>query len=83
MPYYSVTFVLHEDQNYERLFEELELLNAVKVSDSTWCFESSTSGTSDIRMVFEAITGGNDSLIVTKVTDPASIKTLGLSRELG
>ena len=83
MAYYSVTFVLREGQDYLRLYEELELLNAVKVSDSTWCFESATTGTSDIRRLFETATGVNDSLMVTKVTDPASIKTLGLSRELG
>lgn len=75
MSLYFISYDLRKEKNYNVLYKELHSFNAVQILDSTWCFNRLNTSTKDLRDYFTKFIDSDDSLIISKVTDWASIRT--------
>jgi len=66
MALYFLTYDLRLDRDYQRLYDELENFNAVKVLESTWCFKRVNTTASGLRDYFKKFVDSNDGLLVVE-----------------
>jgi hypothetical protein len=82
MALYFFTYDLRKKRDYETLYNELEKFNAVRILESTWCFRRKDMSSKDLRDHFRQFVDTDDGLIVSEVTDWASVKTDGTPKQL-
>ena len=49
MALYFMTYDLRNNRDYQKLYDELKLFNAVNILESTWCFNKENTNASDLR----------------------------------
>ena len=76
MSLFFLSYDLNNNKNYQKLYTELERLNAVRIIDSTWCFNRFNITAKDLRDHFKDFIDSDDSLIVSEVTAWASFNTI-------
>lgn len=72
MALYFLTYDLRKSRNYQALYDELNNFNAVRVLESTWCFNRVNTNAAGLRQYFERIIDSDDGLIVSEVSDWSS-----------
>ena len=82
MSLYFLTYDLRKSKNYQTLYDELNNFNAVRILDSTWCFNRTNTTAKDLRDYFKQYMDNDDGLMVSEVTNWASINTDGTPNDL-
>lgn len=82
MALYFLTYDLRKSKNYQVLCDELKSFNAVRILESTWCFNRVNTSASGLRDYFKKYIDSDDALIVSEVTDWASYNTDGTPKDL-
>lgn len=82
MALYFLTYDLRNSRNYNTLYDELKKFNAVRILESTWCFNRVNTSTKSLRDYFKAYIDKDDGLIVSEVVSWASINTDGTPNDL-
>ncbi len=82
MALYFLTYDLRKERDYQRLYDEFENFNAVRILDSTWCFNRVNTSPSGLRDHFKKHIDGDDGLMVSEVTKWASSRTDGTPKDL-
>lgn len=82
MALFFLDYDLRKAKNYQPLYDTLKNFAAVRVLESTWCFNRLNTNASNLRDFFKQYVDADDGLIVTEVTDWASYNTLGTPKNL-
>ena len=82
MSLYFLTYDLRNSKNYQTLYDELNDYNAVRILESTWCFNRVNTSAKGLRDYFKKFIDSDDGLMVSEVTDWASTKTDGTPNDL-
>jgi hypothetical protein len=82
MSLYFLDYDLRSSHDYERLYEELENFNAVRIFESVWCFRRYDTSAEGLRNHFKAYIDSDDGLIVSKVTGWGSYNAQGTPNDL-
>ena len=82
MALYFLTYDLRKSRNYQPLYDELKKFNAVRVLESTWCFNRTNTNAKGLRDYFKKYIDSDDALIISEVTGWASIKADGTPNDL-
>lgn len=68
MPLFFITYDLRKQRDYQKLYDELESFNAVRVLESTWCFNRINTNVSGLRDYFKSFIDADDGIVVSEVT---------------
>lgn len=83
MKLFFLSYDLRNKRDYKTLYDELNKLNAVRILESTWCFKLQDSITAEkVREHFRQFIDNDDAIMVSQVTDWASISTDGHPNQL-
>lgn len=82
MALYFVTYDLRNSRDYQKLYDALEGFKAVRVLESTWCFNRINTTSEGLRNYFGTFVDGDDGLLVSEASDWASRKTNGTPNDL-
>ena len=82
MALYFLTYDLRNSRSYQVLYDELNNFNAVRILESTWCFNRVNTNAKGLREYFKQYIDNDDALIVSEVTDWASFNTDGTPNDL-
>ena len=82
MALYFLTYDLRKDHDYQKLYDELKSFNAVKVLESTWCFNRANTSASQLRDYFKKFIDTNDGLLVDQSEGWATQNTNGTPKDL-
>ena len=82
MALYFLTYDLRKAKNYQKLYDELENFNSVRILESTWCFNKINTSSTWLRDHFKQFIDSDDGLIVSEVSNWASYNTNGSPNDL-
>lgn len=82
MALFFLTYDLRNSRSYQTLYEELSKFNAVRILESTWCFNRFNIKAKGLRDYFKQFVDSDDGIIVSEVTDWASSNTDGSPNDL-
>ena len=82
MALYFLSYDLRNARSYQTLYDELGRLNAVRIVESTWCFNRVNTSTKGLRNHFARLMDGDDGLVVSEVGEWASQNADGTPNEL-
>lgn len=82
MALYFVTYDLRNSRRYQALYDELENFSAVRILESTWCFNRLNTTAKELREHFAQFIDSDDGFVVSEVTGWASRKTDGTPNDL-
>lgn len=77
MALYFLDYDLRKTRDYKLLYEELSKFNAVRVLESSWCFNRLNTNCIGLREHFKSFIDADDGLSVVEVNDWATYKALG------
>lgn len=76
MALYLVSYDLRkEGRDYQKLYDELEKFDAVRILESVWCFKRNYTPCVALRDYFKRFIDSNDGIIVTEVSNWATCNT--------
>lgn len=76
MALYLLSYDLRkEGRDYQKLYDELEDFNAVRVLESVWCFNRINTNSNGLCNYFRQFIDSNDGLIVAEVNGWATYNT--------
>lgn len=75
MAIYFVDYDLRGQRDYQKLYDALSNLKAVRILESLWCFKHSHTSSEQVRDHLLQFLDKDDGLMVSLVTDWASSKT--------
>lgn len=82
MALFFLTYDLRKSKNYQVLYDELNKFHAVRILESTWCFNRVNTTAKGLREHFKKYIDSDDALMVSEVTDWASFNTDGTPNDL-
>ncbi|CAN1599466.1 hypothetical protein [Pseudomonas mediterranea] len=82
MALYFLEYDLRKQRNYKPLYDALATFGAVRILESLWCFKRIDTSAVGLRDYFCTLIDNDDGLIVSQVTDWASVKVNGLPSQL-
>ena len=82
MALYFLTYDLRKSRDYKTLYDELKSFKAVRILESTWCFNRVNTSTSKLRDYYKNYVDKDDGLIVSEVVNWASFNTDGTPNDL-
>jgi hypothetical protein len=82
MALYFLDYDLRKVRNYDTLYAALKDFAAVRVLESSWCFNRFNATTSGIRDYFRAHIDADDGLSVVEVSDWSTWNALGTPKNL-
>lgn len=77
MALYFLTYDLRNNRDYQKLYDELQSFNAVKVLESTWCFNRINTSASNLRDYFKGFIDSDDGLLIDESNSWATYNTDG------
>lgn len=83
MALYFLTYDLRNTRNYDALYDQLQEFNAVRILESTWCFNRHNTTAKDLRNYFGKFIDADDGIIVSEIAGWASRSTDGTPNDLG
>ena len=66
MPLYFLTYDLQNKKDYQNLYDELEIIKAERVLESTWCFKSLNTTEKSLKDYFKKFIAPDDCLLVVE-----------------
>lgn len=82
MALYFLTYDLRKKRDYQKLYDELEEFDAVRILESTWCFNRSNTSASGLRNYFKKFVDSDDGLMLSEIFAWASSGTDGTPKDL-
>lgn len=82
MTLYFISYDLRKERDYQKLYDELNKYNAVRILESTWCFNRANTNAEALRDYFGQFIDSDDGIVVSGVTDWATKKTEGHPNQL-
>lgn len=82
MALYFLSYDLRKARNYQALYDELNKFSAVRVLESTWCFNRFNTDAAGLRDYFVSFIDRDDGLVISEVTTWASYGTDGTPNQL-
>ena len=82
MALYFFSYDLRKAKNYQKLYDELEDFKAVRILQSTWCFNRFNTSSKKLRDYFKKLIDSDDGLIISEVSDWASYEAKGTPKNL-
>jgi hypothetical protein len=82
MALFFLDYDLRKARNYQPLYDELARFKAVRVLESSWCFNRFNISSAGLRDHFMNFIDSDDGLSVVEVTDWATYKALGTPKGL-
>ena len=82
MALYFLSYDLRNSKDYQKLYDELESYNAVRILESTWCFKRINTSSKGFRYYFKKFIDSDDGLCVSEVTGWATFNALGTPNDL-
>jgi hypothetical protein len=82
MALFFLSYDLRKTRNYQTLYDELENFSAVRVLESTWCFNRYNTSASSLRDHFKKFIDADDGLLVDESIDWATYKVKGTPKDL-
>lgn len=82
MALFFLTYDLRNRRDYQSLYDKLNEFNAVRMLESTWCFNRINIDTAGLRDYFRNYIDDDDGLIVSEVSGWASRRTDGTPKDL-
>ena len=76
MALYFRDYDLRRQRNYQALYDELARFNAVRMLESSWCFNRINTSAVNLRDHFKKFIDSDDGLVVGEVTNWATYKVL-------
>lgn len=76
MSLFFLEYDLRNQRNYQKLYDELNRVQAVRVLESLWAFKRINTNCENLRNHFAQFIDADDGLVVSQVTDWASRKVL-------
>lgn len=73
---YYLSYDLVKEKDYEKLYEELELIGAKRVLESVWCFRYAKGKSSDLIDRFKKFIDSDDRLLIVESAGSAWINLL-------
>ena len=82
MALFFLSYDLKGKKDYQKLYGELDKFRAVRIVDSTWCFNRVNTSAKGLRDHFKNFIDSDDALIVSEVTDWAGWRVEGSPNDL-
>lgn len=82
MALYFLDYDLRKTRNYQPLYDELANFMAVRVLESSWCFNRFNTSATGLRDYFKQFIDSDDGLSVVEVTGWATRNALGTPKDL-
>lgn len=82
MALYFLTYDLRNQRDYQKLYDELNDFDAVKILESTWCFNRINTSAEELRDHFKQFIDSDDGLVVSEISAWATHKTDGTPKDL-
>jgi hypothetical protein len=82
MALYFLTYDLRARKNYQKLYDELSKFNAVRILESTWCFNRVNTSARGLRDYFKKFIDSDDGLLISESDDWATFNTNGSPKDL-
>ena len=83
MKLFIISYDLHNQKDYQKLYDELNCLKAKSVLESTWCLILEDNKTAkQIRDHLIRFIGSDDALMVSEVNTWASYNTINTPKDL-
>lgn len=82
MALFFLDYDLRNSRNYQELYDELARFNAVRVLESSWCFNRVNTNSEGLRNHFRNFIDSDDGLSVVEVTGWATYNVLGTPNDL-
>jgi hypothetical protein len=82
MALFFLDYDLRKSRNYQALYDELARFKAVRILESSWCFNRVNTNCKGLRDHFKQFIDSDDGLSVAEVTDWATYKALGTPSDL-
>ncbi|WP_234775342.1 hypothetical protein [Paraburkholderia tropica] len=76
MALYFLDYDLRKQRDYQPLYDELARFKAVRMLESSWCFNRVNTSAAGLRDHFKQFIHADDGLLVAEVTDWATYKVL-------
>ena len=77
MALYFLSYDLRGNRDYEKLYDELEKFNAVRMLESNWCFKRINTTAKSLRDYFKKFIDSDDGLVVSEVATSNGINQWG------
>ena len=82
MALYFLSCDLRKDRDYPYLYDALRDFNAVRLLESTWCFNKANTSSKELCDYFKGVIDPNDRVVVSEISGWASFKTDGTPNDL-
>lgn len=82
MSLYFLNYDLRKKRDYQKLYDELEKLKAVRILESLWCFNRLNTSAKELRDYFTNFIDGDDGLCVSEVSDWATKNAINTPKNL-
>lgn len=82
MALFFLTYDLRKSRNYQSLYDKLSEFGAVRILESTWCFNRLNIDAPGLRDYFGNYMDSDDGLVVSEVSGWATRKTDGTPKDL-
>lgn len=82
MALYFLSYDLRNARDYQKLYDELDSFKAVRVLESTWCFNRDKTTASGLRDYFKNFVDSDDAILVSESNNWATYKTDGTPKKL-
>lgn len=82
MALYFMTYDLRNNRDYQKLYDELRLFNAVNILESTWCFNKENTNASDLRDHFIKFIDSDDGFLINESSYWATYKANNTPKDL-
>ncbi|OGF01589.1 MAG: hypothetical protein A2509_03080 [Candidatus Edwardsbacteria bacterium RIFOXYD12_FULL_50_11] len=82
MALYFLEYDLRKDRDYQKLYDELNKFNAVRILKSLWCFNRINITSEGLRDYFKQFIDSDDGLMVAEVTSWATTNSEGTPNQL-
>ena len=82
MALFFLDYDLRKSRNYQPLYDELARFKAVRILESSWCFNRVNTNCKGLRDHFKQFIDSDDGLSVAEVTDWATYKAIGTPNDL-
>ena len=69
MALFFLTYDLRNRRDYQGLYDKLNDFNAVRILESTWCFNRVNTNASGLRDYFSNYVDSDDGFVISEVSD--------------
>jgi len=82
MALYFLEYDLRKQRNYQNLYDELKKFGAIRILESSWCFNRLNTNCAGLRDYFSSFIDTDDGLYILEISDWATRNTLSTPKNL-